>query len=265
MVCRTSRRFERQRAFRRAALKRKLYDAYRVRGLFGFDYQLGAPAYRVGDVAVVGRVVARGCLHAAAHVNAARLRVDCAPTLFGLLTPAFGLRTEAEFERVLLRVEAVLDEGAFGAVQMEARPRLAREHRRLQRHAQPFVTEPHVEAVRGLRELSPRPNVRGDFVGEPEQDERLIYQVRAEVVEDAAALPRTFAPSAGARLVAVSVEVRFVLDETAEQPGFENLPHGQEVAVPTPVVVRADYSVLTAREFGQLLRFRVGVGERLLD
>jgi len=146
-------------------------------------------------------------------------------------------RPKSRLQLRLLRIEAVLQERAFHAVDRETRPRFGDERGRTQARAHPAVVQSYVEIIVYGCAGALNKNVRINRLRDSKQPEGLIDEMRAEVVEHACPGLRHFAPAWLDRR-SEPVPVRF------EQKDFLKLRHdlldGKEVAVPPPVLENAE-------------------------
>src|SRR6476469_7278831 len=93
----------------------------------------------------------------------------------------------------------------------------------------------------------------------------MIDKVGAEVVEDAAAAGGAFAPRAGLRLVAKTIESRLERHDAAKRIAVDELADRAEVAFPSPVLKHREHALLLRCERDELPR-RIGRDrERLVD
>ena len=100
----------------------------------------------------------------------------------------------------------------------------------------------------------------------PKQHNKLIEQVRAEVVNRATRSARLEFPRrrlCGWRVDAPPVEARVDVDQAAQGSGVEKSAESEEIAVPAPVLVHGEDESLVSCELGKLQRFGRGGHEGL--
>ena len=92
--------------------------------------------------------------------------------------------------------------------------RFSHEHTRFQRHTQPAVVETNVEEIVDLCRRSLNANIGRDAFRLAEESQRLIDEVRAEIVEDTRTRLVSFTPCiATSSLRPVPIEVKFAIDD----------------------------------------------------
>ena len=101
-----------------------------------------------------------------------------------------------------------------------------------------------------------------DAEDRPEELHRLVDKVAAQVVERPARLLGPFPPAGD--LGQMAPESRFDAVDGTEQTVADELPHGQEVAVPAAVLVDAQEPAAAERGVGEACRLRGAPGDRLV-
>ncbi len=139
----------------------------------------------------------------------------------------------------------------------EAERPVGRQHAGFQNDAPGAVAQDGLEPVmrRSARPLDL--DVRADGLGRPEQHQRLIGQMRAEIVPKAAPWAAAL-PPAIPHLRPIAADLGFDLHHVAKLVRFERARDGQEVAVEAPVL---EYGQMPARVRGQGSE-RAALGQR---
>ena len=127
--------------------------------------------------------------------------------------------------------------------------------RRAARYTHPGVQDyPHLGIVQ--RDMRPvdsqcagpqRRHMGADRLRRAKQQQRLIDEMRPQIVPDARPCPAIFAPAI-ARHRAKAVEMRFEMHNRPDRAGFDRGAHGQEIAVPPPIVKNRQYPPALARQ-----------------
>ena len=125
----------------------------------------------------------------------------------------------------------------------ETRRRRRRDHRGVEDDAAPAVLQDHVRPIVGLRAGTLRRQVADDAIGDAEQLQRLIDEVRAEIVPEAGADARPFPPPV-ANDRPVSIEMRFEVRDLTEDAARQKIRDREKVAVPPPVVEHGQHAAL---------------------
>jgi hypothetical protein len=128
------------------------------------------------------------------------------------------------------------------------------------------MVEAEEDIVVHLRTGAQRPHLRVHRARRPQQVERLIDQVRAEVEEQATGLLRrpALAPLAHIHLRAPAVEARLEAHRLAERPPGDEPLQRQEVTVPAAVVEDACDNAARSGSFLEPLSVGHARGERLV-
>ena len=135
----------------------------------------------------------------------------------------------------------------------EARAAAGHEHRRLQDHAPARVLQHAVRPVldRGARTQGREVGVHA--IGDTEEQERLVDQVRSEVEPDAAPGHRGFPPAVPDGR-AEAVDPGLEVDDVPEPAGADQLGDAQEVAVEAAVLEHPQHPPGLDREVAKLPR-----------
>lgn len=106
--------------------------------------------------------------------------------------------------------------------------------------------------------------MRAHPIGQTEELERLVHEMRTEIVPDPAARAGPL-PPAVADLRTEPVEVRFEVPDAADAPLRDGLADAEIIAVPAPVVEDAQQPPPVPRRGGQPARLGEVEGEGLVD
>jgi hypothetical protein len=181
-----------------------------------------------------------------------------------VLPPRGIARPVAVEETLLLPIAMRLHQGARGAAHHEPRGLVDGEHARRKEHLSRRVVERDLEPVVGLAARPQRPQSGLHAPRRAEQRDRLIDQVRAEVVPEAGA-------GAGALTPAVAYvrppprHLRSTLDDIADEARAHGVTDAEEVAVPAPVLEDRHQQAGSVGGRRQRPRLLERDGERLVD
>lgn len=153
--------------------------------------------------------------------------------------PAGGAGPAAGTQLVFLRIGAMLEIAAARAVHGEAQAAVGHQRAGVQDHPQAGIAQHHVEVIVAARLGALALQVCADRLRHAEQLQRLVQQMRPQVVPQPGAGDIAFAPAV-AHLRAIPVEVRMELHHLAQLAVFDQAPHGEEVRIPTAVLEHAD-------------------------
>ena len=138
---------------------------------------------------------------------------------------------------------------------------VGRHHRgRVQDHAQSWIAQQGVEIVVGLAAIALHRDVGGDAQRRAEQLQRLIQQMRREIIPETGAGPAALAPAV-AYLQAEAVEMTLELRHLAQCPGCDELLQRQEVAVVPTIVEHRQHPSSARRMLDHCVRLGDGHGE----
>src|SRR5713226_3913008 len=244
-----------------AARRGQFQAAHDAQHLLRPDRQLRGPEDRVANILVVLREARGDGWNGAGPLGGGQSAVQ----LGRFHIPVRLIGRAAGIQCLFLRIEAVLDEGALGALNGEARPRGDCQHRPPQERAHPRVVQRDVERVVDGGAVALDADVGGDRVRRAEQEERLIEQVRAQVEPDPRAGVRLLAPRARPELRPEAVEVGFEARHPAEYTVQQQVAYGDEVTREAAVLVGREHPPLLFAQFHELARLRHRGGKRLVD
>ena len=129
----------------------------------------------------------------------------------------------------------VLDHGACRSVRDEPGVRPCGDHAAVQDNPTPRVVEDDVRPVVGARSSAQAAEIGGDRVGQAEQLQGLIGQVRAEVEPQSPTGAGVF-PPAVARAGAEPVDVGFEMGDLTDESAVDDPLDAQIVAIPAAVL-----------------------------
>src|SRR5712671_928248 len=97
-----------------------------------------------------------------------------------------------------------------------------------------------------------------------EQQQHLVDEMRAEVVEESGAGPRNFAPAI-ADVRAIPIDAGFEQNDPSNELSPYRVLNGEKITVPASVLEHREQDVLLLRDSSEMSSFLDGDGERLVD
>jgi hypothetical protein len=233
-----------------AALAGEFEKPHDVESPFGGNRELRFAKDGVTEVGIEIAEVGDDVGNAAVRESFAFGERQNAPVGFGFGAPGNAGYDAAETEIAFLRVDVLLDERAFGAMQNEMLARRDSEDRGTQVDARATgVVEDNVEGIVHEGAFALDANVGGEGGGHAEEGEREIEDVRRNVEENPGARAGALAPGAGFEVGAVAVVVAFEADDAAEFAAGGELFDELEVAIVAAILVDGNEAALL---FGEL-------------
>src|SRR5712671_4366452 len=97
-----------------------------------------------------------------------------------------------------------------------------------------------------------------------EQQQHLVDEMRAEVVEESGAGPRNFAPAI-ADVRAIPIDAGFEQNDPSNELSSYRVLNGEKITVPASVLEHREQDVHLLRDSSEMSSFLYGDGERLVD
>src|SRR5215470_14736421 len=135
----------------------------------------------------------------------------------------------------------------------------------MQRDFQIGILQLYFEVVDGDGSIALHAHVSVDSTRTSKEHDRLVDQVRSQIVQNSRTRSGLFAPCISSHTRAKTIEAAVKLRNSPQHPFLENLPHGEEIAIPPAVLEHAQYSPYFFGERNQLISVRGRDRERLVD